>query len=281
MKEDEPLLGAYGVAVAGLDIADGLIGPAAPGWPLVTVAQHRVEEALPVVEEFGEDRAVLRLGGPGGGWVEYERRSRTGTFFVSGYLGADQLVHPYLASVGAVFARWHGWEPFHAGALVVDGGAWGVVGDREAGKSSLLAWMAKHGHQVLTDDLLVVAGTTAFAGPRCLDLRPPTVNFLEMGKKVMSVRSGERGRLTLPPVAAQVPLRGWVLLAWGPEVEVVRIPPSLRLGRLGPHRAVRLAPTDPAALLPLVSLPVFELRRPPRWELLPAVASRLLDVLRG
>ena len=37
-------------------------------------------------------------------------------------------------------------------------------------KSTLLAWLALAGHDVLSDDLLVLADGAVAAGPRCLDL---------------------------------------------------------------------------------------------------------------
>ena len=66
----------------------------------------------------------------------------------------------------AVFARWRGLETLHGGAFVDDrGGAWAVLGDRGAGKSSLLAALALAGHEVVADDLLVLDGGDCFAGP--------------------------------------------------------------------------------------------------------------------
>ena len=54
-------------------------------------------------------------------------------------------------------------------ALAVGGRALGVVGTREAGKSSTLAWLAVAGTEVLCDDLLVIDGQSTFKGPRTID----------------------------------------------------------------------------------------------------------------
>ena len=54
-----------------------------------------------------------------------------------------RLVHPVLATVGAVFAWWRGDVVFHGGAVVIGDGAWGLLGERGTGKSSLLAGLAR------------------------------------------------------------------------------------------------------------------------------------------
>jgi hypothetical protein len=58
-------------------------------------------------------------------------------------------------------------------------------------------------------------------------------------------------------------------------------PCAQRLAALEQHRAVRLPPPDPAALLALSALPVLELRRPRRWEALADAADRLLGAIAG
>jgi hypothetical protein len=61
------------------------------------------------------------------------------------------------------------FEPLHATAVVVDGRAVAFLGDNAFGKSSLAACFLEAGHQLLTDDLLVVRpgpdGVVAYPGP--------------------------------------------------------------------------------------------------------------------
>src|SRR5262249_6109268 len=154
------------------------------------------------------------------GWVDLARAERRATFCLRTSLADGDLVHPYLAPAAAVAARWAGRESFHAGAVVVDGGAWGVLGDKETGKSSTLAWLALQGHEILMDDLLVLDGDDALAGPRCIDLREEPAARLGAGEPLGFVGLRERWRLTLDQVPARVPLHGWVTLAWGDRVEV-------------------------------------------------------------
>jgi hypothetical protein len=176
-------------------------------------------------------------------------------------------------------AWWLGRESFHAGAFAAGGGVWALVGDKGSGKSSTLAQLALAGHDIVTDDILVLRRGVALAGPRCLDLRAGPAARLGAGTLLGMVGLRERWRMPLGPVEPELPLRGWVLLAWHdrPEARVVR--GAERLLRLMPHRAVRLAPQDPGMLVRLSSLPLVELRRPHRWQALPDATRRLLDAL--
>ncbi len=255
--------------------------PAEPGWPSVVLGQRgREDDGIPT-EEFTSDRALLRIEGTGGGHVIIDREPPRATFVLSEPLTQDELLHPFLSPVGAAFSYWLGREAFHAGAFVAEGSAWGVVGEREAGKSSLLAWLALNGHPILTDDLLVVEAMTAMAGPRCIDLRPESLSLVGPGHRITPARSGARSRLEVDAVASEVPLGGWVVLGWGDEVSLERLPPPARLGALGGHRAILLPPTRPAHLLELIGLPVWRLQRPPSWDLLPQVMGQLLDTLQA
>ena len=53
-----------------------------------------------------------------------------------------RIVHPYLAPVALIMARWLGREGMHGGGVVADGGVWAVLGHKTAGKSTTLASMA-------------------------------------------------------------------------------------------------------------------------------------------
>jgi hypothetical protein len=178
-----------------------------------------------------------------------------------------------------VAARWAGRESFHAGAVVADGGAWVVLGDKESGKSTTLAHLALRGSDVVSDDLLVVDGEDVMAGPRCIDLREVSAAMLGAGDPLGVVGMRERWRLRLGPVAPHVPLRGWIVLAWGDEVGVDALRGAERMLALLPFRSVQLTPGVPQHLVDLSSLPTLRLRRPRRWDALDAAADRLLDAI--
>ena len=269
--------GCYGFRLTGVEGAAALLVDAPAQWPDLPIERRGAEGAPPHEDSIGPDHAELPL--QSGGWVELERAPARVVFSLPGSPPDGDVVHPYLAPAAAVAARWAGRESFHAGALVAGGGAWGLLGDKETGKSSTAGWLAVNGHAILTDDLLVLDGLTALAGPRCIDLREGPAARLGAGEPMGLVGLRERWRLTLPPVAAAVPLRGWITLEWGDEVELEPLEGPERLLALLPFRTVQIAPTRPEELLRLSSLPVLRLRRPREWASLPASVELLLDAL--
>jgi hypothetical protein len=272
--------GCYGFRLNGVERARRLLVDAPDDWPQVTLATAPAGgREVPAADVVGPASATLPL--HGNGWMEIERHAWRVTFHLPEQPGHEELVHPYLAPGAAVLARWAERETFHAGAVVADGGAWAVLGDREAGKSSTLAWLALNGQPVLADDLVVLDGTDALAGPRCIDLRTDAAARLGAGEPLGVVGTRERWRLALDGVPPRVPLRGWVLLEWGDEVAVEPVRGAERLLRLIPHRSVRLAPPAPGALVELASLPVLAFRRPRRWDALEAAGERLLAAIGG
>ena len=101
--------------------------------------------------------------------------------------------------MAALAARWLRRESFHAGAVVVEGGAWAILGDKEAGKSSTLAHLALNGYTVLSDDVLVLERGSVFAGPRCIDLRAEPARRLGAREPLAVVGMRERFRIELGP----------------------------------------------------------------------------------
>ena len=75
-----------------------------------------------------DDEARVRLAA--GGQVDIDRLRGAATFTMPARPTAAELVHPYLAPVAAVAARWLGHESFHAGAVEAGGGAWVVSAAR-------------------------------------------------------------------------------------------------------------------------------------------------------
>jgi hypothetical protein len=270
-------LGAYGFRLHGIDAAAHLLTSAEPAWPELTLVRSVDDTRGPQRDRVDEDQAELVL--RSGGWVELRRADARATYHLRQPASDGDLLHPYLAPVAALAARWLGRESFHAGAVVVNGGAWGVLGDKEAGKSSTLASLALAGHPVLSDDILVLDKGDVFAGPRCIDLREEPAQRLGVGEPLGVVGVRERFRLELGAAPARVPLRGFVSLEWGGEVSVEPVRGAERLLALVPHRALLLETSAPADLLELSSLPFLRLRRPRGWDSLADTVERLLEAL--
>jgi hypothetical protein len=211
-----------------------------------------------------------------GGYIHMRRHAEEAIYVVPVPLGGEELVHPYLAPTASAFSVWFGREAYHAGAFALDGGAFAVVGDREGGKSTTLAWLAAQGRQVLSDDLLALQGGSVLPGPRCIDLREASAGRLGVGHPLPSVRTGGRWRLRLAPAKA-LPLRGWIFLSWGNTIEVRSLAPRERLDLI-----LRLGrPADPTSPLTLAEVPAWALIRPKTWQSLSRCLDRLFDVVSG
>jgi hypothetical protein len=251
--------GAYGLEFTGLShVVDLLVpGPSDRSWPPIRV-----------LRELGDaderpDYADLRradMGLLGGERALLDREERSATFLLKSVEDDGRIVHPLLTAAGVIFAWWHGREALHAGAFVTSQGAWALLGEQGAGKSSMLASLALAGHPILTDDLLIVNGEYALAGPRCLDLRENGLGPSGLEGMTEPVRGSERHRLRLGPVDPEVPLRGWIFLSWGSELVLRPMSPTERLEQLSAQRNVQ--GIRPERLLQLARLPGWELTRP-------------------
>jgi hypothetical protein len=275
---DSPPRGAYGLRISGVEEADDLLVPADTNWPALELS-WRVGESTNEPEWVKPHAARLRL--RTGGHIEIDRTGELVVFVVPRPLHAEELVHPYLAPVAAVMAHWLGRESIHAGAFAVNGGVWGVVGDRESGKSSTLASLALAGVDIVCDDMLVLDGMTALAGPRAIDLRGEPAERLGVGESIGVAGARERWRLRLGQLEGALELKGWIHLAWGERVEASRLEGGERVGRLIEQRGARLPPATHAVLFDLASLPTWEVRRPQVWESLGETADCLRELARG
>jgi hypothetical protein len=269
--------GAYGLQLAGLqpEVRDTLVRAPAH-WPMVEIEQ-RIGRLDPEPAEITED--WVRIVPADGGQILVDRRSRRVTFVNPRPVDADKLVHPTLGAICAVFSSWLGRHAIHAGAFVVDGEAWALIGVSQAGKSSTLGWLVQAGIQILADDLVVIDDGTAFAAPRTLDLVPSSARHLETDGH--PVRDCERRRIALGPVDCEVPIRGWIALGWGDALEVRAIRPAERLQVLLEHLRIPLEGPGSASFLDLAALPGFEVRRPRRLEALSATGARVIEVVTG
>jgi hypothetical protein len=265
--------GAYGISIAGMAAARPMLVDARPGWPRLRLVTE-LDDPPAGSETVTDDRAQLML--KTGGRLTLDRTRGLAHYTVPRPLSADELVHPYLAPAAAVVAHWTHRLSFHAGAFVGAGGTWGLVGDRAAGKSSTLAWLALNGHEVVADDVLVLQDGIAYAGPRSIDLREDAAERFGVGTALGVVGTRPRWRVVLPPIDPELPFRGWIFLAWGQRLESRRVGGSECLRRLVAQLALRLPVADPAYLLELASLPAWELRRPRDWRLLCQSGESLL-----
>jgi hypothetical protein len=275
MPADVGQLGAYGIRLGGVDDAADLLGPVGPDAPEYALSSE-LGSAPGDSDYLSDERAELRL--RSGGRIHIDRGAGTVRFCVPHAVRSDELVHPYLAPAAAVIGRWGGKESVHAGAFAASDSVWALVGDRGAGKSSTLAWMAHAGFDVLCDDMIVLDGTVPHAGPRTIDLRPDAAANLDAGEAIGVTGARERWRLRLDPVAGGRPLAGWIFLAWGPELRARRLSAAERLPRIAAQRGLRVPPADPGVLLELAALPAWELARPRTWSSLSASADMLLEL---
>jgi hypothetical protein len=269
--------GAYGIRIAGVTASESMLVEAEPEWPQLSLCS---ELGNPVVdrEDVGTDHAVVRL--KTGGRLTLERGRGTACYSVPRPLSDEELVHPFLAPAAAVVSHWAGRVSLHAGGFVADGGVWAVVGHREAGKSSTLAWLARSGHAVVADDVLVLDGRWAFAGPRAIDLREETAERFGIGAALGVVGTRPRWRVPLPQVPARLPFRGWVFLAWGDRIGARRVGAGECLSNLMASLTLRVDASNPQALLELATLPAWEVRRPRDWDRLEEGIGCLLELTR-
>lgn len=266
--------GAYGLRLAGLD-GSTLVTTVPESWPQVLLERRAIDGSAPAHSSVSE--GIVEIVYLNGSSLRVDRPQSTVTFFVPPTVEDDELIHPYLSPAAVHFAGWLGHSVFHSGAFVRDGGAWGVLGVRSGGKSTTLARLAQMNTPVLSDDILVFDGVSAFAGPRCIDLRPDAAERLE--KRSSAVRGGDRRRLSLPAIEPALPLRGFFFLEWGDELAARPLRPSERLDLL--NRSCRPETANPASLLELARLPAWRLARPQGFETLDDVCGKLLDATQG
>jgi hypothetical protein len=267
--------GAYGLALAGLPDAGDLLVDAPEAWPLWHIDRRRGDDAA--TGQMDGDSASLPL--DPSGRLEVGRDAAHATLTLPDPPSDAQVAHPYLAPIAAIAAHWSGRLSFHAGAVAVDGAAWALLGDRGAGKSSLLASLAGAGLDVLADDLVVVTDGRALAAPRCVDLREDAARALGAGALIGRAGGRDRWRVGLGSVPAEVPFAGFVELGWGQDVAVAQTPPHERVPLLLRSLALRTAAVDREALLDFVAAPMLRLARPRRWDAQPAAVEALVAAL--
>jgi hypothetical protein len=273
-----PHLGVYGLSLAGVPHAARLLVPAPHDWPCLRIERTLSQREL--TRQFvDDDAAEFRLQGDAG-TVRLERSTLTAQFSLGSPIDDEAVVHPFLALTAAIASRWLGRDAFHAGAFVVNDGAWAILGKKGAGKSSTLGYLGANGTTIVTDDVLVLESGDALGGPSCVDLRPDAATFLGVGEDLGVVGARERRRLLLPAPPDRVRLRGWVFPTWSDTIELVPIPLSRRLPLLAANLALKQTPTNAARFLDYATLPCWEFRRPKRFDSLDKSVGLLIDQLR-
>src|SRR5579875_3652072 len=266
--------GCYGLTLTGLDGAAKSL-PAAPADALTVHVTHLVGTPDPDIEEvLTADHAHLRLADHQSVATVDRTAARIVLTVVREYPD-EQLLHPFISGSAAVTNRWLERNSFHAGAFVNAGRAWIVLGDKGLGKSTLLAAMDLAGLPTVSDDLVVVDGTTVYSGPGFIDLRPDAADRLGIGTSIGVVGARERSRYYLTPPAFCYPLGGWITLRWGESVDVASVGLRDRLLHLHQNSAVRRAPVDPAGFVQLVAHPFLMLTRPRDWRSLADAVAKL------
>ena len=273
--------GSYGFRIAGLSDEAGFLGPASPDWPLLQIARASVPAGAPRGPGAGTvrvDEHTARLWIGERDWVEVDRATLTVRFATREPLSDQAILHPFLGLPASFASHWLGRQVFHGGAFVLAGGAWALLGDKEVGKSSTLGALLGRRFDVLSDDILVVDGTTLFAGPRCVDLRDEAAAVLG-GERLGIVGSRERWRLHSGDVGASASLAGVIHLEWGDRVAIEPLAAPQRLLGLITHSVVRPGAGAALALLELAVLPTWRFVRPRDLGALDGALSELLDAL--
>jgi hypothetical protein len=277
-------LGAYGFRLVPAERQARLpdLGPVEPPSPSVTV-DWRHACALVERAELTADRVAA--GDRAGPSLDVRRDPASITFGLPEPVTPEAVVHPLLTPPISILARWRGDLTLHAGGFFAAGRAWGVVGGREAGKSTTLTMLAERGVPLLADDLLVLDGDVVRAGPRCVDLRPDIARRVPAARSLGEVAGRERFRLRTPEAPARAPLAGFFLMDWsedGERIEIERLPAKAALEVVYEHEYMGLlGPADPRKVLDLLGTPIWRIRRPREWGLTDAVIDRLLDVAAG
>jgi hypothetical protein len=274
--------GMYGLRVEGFERPQARLCQVPASWPVLTVAQpgpddRRRPPGRRPGHVYAEDgRAEVWLGDDSR--IEIDRATMAVEVRSATPFGDDALAHPFLGLPAAVANRWLGRQVLHGGAFVAGDGAVGLLGTKEAGKSSTLARLREVGAPILSDDLLVLEGQTLFSGPRCIDLRPES--GARLGGEDLGVVGGRpRWRLPADQVAPAHRVAGLVHLAWGDDIAVERIEPGARLVELFEHVVFRMDAGDDTAYLDLATLPAWRLVRPRRLDRLDEAVDQLLATL--
>jgi len=248
-------------------------------WPqlLVRCSRGAADQPQPAgTVRIWEDRADVWLAG--GDRMELLRDPLTLHVTSRQPIAPDAIIHPYLGLPATVTSRWLGRVAFHGGAFAHRGRAWVLLGAREAGKSATLGALMRAGHPVISDDVLIVEGTTLFAGPRSVDLRAEPAQQLG-GEELGIVGNRTRWRLRPPPGPPQMELGGVIELEWGDGDRLEPLAPHERLQALIASSFPPPKADTAAALLEVAALPAWRYVRRRQLGQLEVQIARLVAEL--
>lgn len=245
--------------------------------PLVHFRWER-GSALEDAREVGPD--MVRISHRRAGSITVRREPPEAVWVLPQPVPVAAMVHPAGTLPLSVLAHWRGDVTLHGGAFVRAGGAWGVCGDQNAGKSTTLALLASRGIPIVADDLLVIQRGDALAGPRCVDLRGDAADRFPAARSLGMVGARVRYRLPTATAPARTPLRGIIVLEWSSDgvTEVTPIELEERLALLHEHQYSGLFRRPPEhGIFDLLALPMLRLRRPRDWDRGNEAIDRILD----
>lgn len=271
---------AWGLRLIGVPGASAVLSAGSSLWPEMRVRVRAPDESEDKeTAHLSDKHCRLDLLGGGSVWLTRDPLEATLTLPQAATVLDECVVQPHLASAASVAGAWLGRDVFHAGAIVVDGQAWGLLAGKEGGKSTTLAHMFRRGVHVLTDDALVIEDGRALAGPRCVDLRPQSAQALSVGRPLGVVGTRERWRVYVGECEASYPLGGWVLLEWAPLATATPVPSRDRLDILLRHRALPLPWVAAPVFLQLVARPMLRWSRPQALDAMDGSLPPLLAAL--
>ena len=259
---------AYGLTVHA-DLALPGLRPGAPGAPAdLVVAAGPVEGPT----GFAGTRTVLRP--PSGGALAVEH-GRTITLDEEGGHAAYLRIAAVTMGLATALHQ-RGALVLHAGAVVVAGGAVAFVGHRGAGKSTTTTAMARAGHPLVTDDVLVVPDVAApvvapgYAAVKLCDDAAAALFGAADALPELYAGAGKRSWAPAAAPAAPVPLRAVYVLGFGDALQAERLGARDAVLSLLPHVYTSLIDRATGGLPAQLGLcaglagrvPVFALERP-------------------
>lgn len=270
--------GVYGLHLTGLGDVSRYVGAPLPGSPKLAIRQQLGQAPEDAESRLFDDRAIIPL--IENGLLEVFREPAVASFTMPRTLSDDELLHPWLVPAAATVSAWHGRRVMHGGLVSNGTKAVAIVGDKEGGKSTLLAWLAfEAGLSVMCDDLVVLDGERVFAGPACIDLRPGSVPHLPEVVGSTLVRDGTRLRVPLPKTPPVAEFMGVIVLEWSEHTAMPGVPPGERLTHVLPHALVEGIPSGVAGVLGFAQYRMWRLMRPKRWDSLEVAATMVRELL--
>jgi hypothetical protein len=159
----------------------------------------------------------------------------------SSTMAADHIVRlPLLGTVLSAAVCQRGFAGFHGSAVEIDGEAVAFLGHRGSGKSTMAAALYARGHNLLTDDLVVISNLKGPGGPTIVPGFPQLKLFPEAARASLGddpealprlIEGFEKRarRVTGGFADAPVPLRAIYLLQNDPQLAIEPIAPHQTL----------------------------------------------------